>query len=155
MDETGLNSPSSQGAPDEARPRQVSVALDRATLRIADARAFAADYLAASVTDDGRPLPESVAAAVQLVVSELITNTVKYGSGPIELMLASGGGTLAVTVRDGDTTLPTPRLADPARVGQHGLEIVAALSQEVEIQREPDSKRITARIALNRPPGNG
>ncbi|WP_234020886.1 ATP-binding protein [Streptomyces sp. Tu 6176] len=155
MDETGLNSPSGEGVRGETGLGHVSVTLDRATVRIADARAFAADYLAASVTDDGRPLPEGVAAAVQLVVSELITNTVKYGSGPIELTLDSTGGTLSVTVRDGDTTLPTPRLADPARVGQHGLEIVAALSREVEIQREPDGKRITAYIALDRPPGDG
>jgi hypothetical protein len=45
------------------------------------------------------------------------------------------------------------RAADPGRVGQHGLEIVMAISQGFEAQREPVGKRITARIALPDEPG--
>ncbi|MET7609446.1 ATP-binding protein, partial [Streptomyces avermitilis] len=36
---------------------------------------------------------------------------------------------------------------------QHGLEIVRAISQGFEVQREPVGKRITARIALSDTPG--
>ncbi len=82
------------------------------------------------------------------MVSELITNAVKYGADPIELTLSLTDDAVTVTVRDGDTTLPAPRPADPARVGQHGLEIVAALSQTVDVRREPSGKRISAQIAL-------
>ena len=44
--------------------------------------------------------------------------------------------------------LPVARAADAGRVGQHGLEIVMAVAQGFEAQREPVGKRITARIAL-------
>ncbi|MEU0247289.1 ATP-binding protein [Streptomyces sp. NPDC006235] len=37
--------------------------------------------------------------------------------------------------------------------GQHGLEIVMAVAQGFEVQREPVGKRITARIALLDDPG--
>ena len=56
---------------------------------------------------------------------------------------------LSVTVGDGETTLPRARPADPRRVGQHGLEIVAALSRDVEVVQEESGKRVTARIALD------
>ncbi|PWJ02237.1 ATP-binding protein [Streptomyces sp. NWU49] len=96
-----------------------------------------------------RALSDSVVQAVQLVVSELVTNAVKYGSGPVELSLVLEADVVIVTVRDGDTTLPSPRPANPDRVGQHGLEIVLALCQDVDIRREPAGKRITARIAAH------
>jgi hypothetical protein len=38
-------------------------------------------------------------------------------------------------------------------VGQHGLEIVMAVAQGFEVQREPVGKRITVRIALLDDPG--
>ena len=121
----------------------------RQALRIADARHFAADFLTHSQRGRRSPLPESASEAIHLVVSELITNAVKYGADPIDLTLSLTDDSVTVTVRDGDTTLPAPRSADPARVGQHGLEIVAALSQTVDVRREPSGKRITARIALS------
>jgi anti-sigma regulatory factor (Ser/Thr protein kinase) len=148
MDETGLDGSSTQRAPDGADPRTASVTYRREALRIADARHFATEYLTGSQRGLRSPLPESATEAVHLVVSELITNAVKYGADPIELTLSLTHDAVTVTVRDGDTTLPAPRPADPARVGQHGLEIVAALSQAVDVRREPSGKRISARIAL-------
>jgi hypothetical protein len=40
------------------------------------------------------------------------------------------------------------RAADAGRVGQHGLEIVMAIAQGFEAQREAVGKRIIARLAL-------
>ncbi|MGC9479736.1 ATP-binding protein [Streptomyces sp. WG4] len=148
MGETGLDGSSMRRAPDGADPRTASVRYRREALRIADARLFAAEYLTRSQRGRRSPLPENVSEAVHLVVSELITNAVKYGADPIELTLSLTDDSVTVTVRDGDTMLPAPRSTDPARVGQHGLEIVAALSQAVDVRREPSGKRITARIAL-------
>ncbi|WP_267889167.1 ATP-binding protein, partial [Streptomyces sp. MBT28] len=51
-------------------------------------------------------MPERASEAVHLVVSELITNAVKYGADPIELTLSLTDDAVTVTVRDGDTTLP-------------------------------------------------
>lgn len=130
-----------------------SVTFERHAFRVADARNFALRFLA-EAQDDGEPaLPERVLEAAQLVVSELVTNAVKYGSGPIGLSLSLAEDTLSVTVRDGETALPKRRPADPRRVGQHGLEIVAALSQDLEVQQEETGKRVTARIALGEPRG--
>ncbi|WP_078648173.1 ATP-binding protein [Streptomyces leeuwenhoekii] len=130
------------------RPVQASVTLERGSVRIAEARRWTVGRLAEARDDRGRPLPDQVVEAAQLVVSELVTNAVKYGSDPVELTLAFAGDCLSITVRDGDPTLPAPRRADPVRVGQHGLEIVAALSRDVDVRREPSGKRITARIPL-------
>lgn len=60
---------------------------------------------------------------------------------------------MEVVAWDSEPVLPVARAADPGRVGQHGLEIVMAISQGFEVQREPVGKRITARIALPDDPG--
>jgi hypothetical protein len=46
------------------------------------------------------------------------------------------------------------RAADVGRVGQHGLEIVMAVVQGFDVQREPVGKRITLRLALADDPGS-
>jgi anti-sigma regulatory factor (Ser/Thr protein kinase) len=84
----------------------------------------------------------------QLVVSELVTNARKYAPGPVLMELRVTADTVDVTVWDSDPTVPTARTADPGRIGQHGLEIVAAVTEELSIQQESVGKRITARIAL-------
>jgi hypothetical protein len=53
-----------------------------------------------------------------------------------------------VVVWDSDPTLPAARAADPGRIGQHGLEIVKAVTEGLLIEQEPVGKRITARIPL-------
>lgn len=87
----------------------------------------------------------------QLVVSELVTNARKYAPGPVLLDLRIVGDVIEVVVWDGDPVLPVARAADAGRVGQHGLEIVMAVAQGFEAQREPVGKRTTARIALTAP----
>lgn len=149
MNELELMGTSARQAGAVGEPPQISVTFERETVRVADARHWAVQQLTASPGGPSRRLPPRTVEAAQLVVSELVTNAIKYGSGPVELSLAVTDDCLSVTVRDGDTTLPTPRSADPARVGQHGLEIVAALSREVEIRREPSGKRVTAHLALD------
>ncbi|MGW5480659.1 ATP-binding protein [Streptomyces sp. NPDC004008] len=84
----------------------------------------------------------------QLVVSELVTNALKYAPGPAVLDLRVTGAVVEVAVWDSDPVLPVARAADAGRVGQHGLEIVMAVDQGLEAQREPVGKRITARLAL-------
>ncbi|MCG8965250.1 MULTISPECIES: ATP-binding protein [Streptomyces] len=130
-----------------------SVTFERHAFRVADARNFALQFLAEAQAPGEPTLSARVLEAAQLVVSELVTNAVKYGSGPIGLSVALAEDTLSVTVRDGETTLPSRRPADPRRVGQHGLEIVAALSRDIEVRQEETGKRVTARIALDEPRG--
>ncbi|MFJ4536667.1 hypothetical protein ACIP39_11975 [Streptomyces tibetensis] len=48
--------------------------------------------------------------------------------------------------------MPTAQAADASRGGQHGLEIVKAVTEELFMEQEPVGTRITARIALSDTP---
>ncbi|WP_166663639.1 ATP-binding protein [Streptomyces sp. NBC_00582] len=133
--------------PDSA-PAEVTMALDGADGCIAVARSQAVDFLTRAQSEHGLPVSARTLDLAQLVVSELVTNALKYAPGPVLLHLRIVGGTVEIEVWDSDPTLPLARAADAGRVGQHGLEIVMAVAQGFEAQREPVGKRVTARLAL-------
>ncbi|MFH9403884.1 ATP-binding protein [Streptomyces sp. NPDC017638] len=139
-------------APDE-RALQATLALDGDGSVIAQARHLAAGFLTRVQRDHGLPVSQRALELTQLVVSELVTNARKYASGPVLLDLRIAGDAVEVVVWDSDPVLPVARAADAGRVGQHGLEIVMAVAQGFEVQREPVGKRITVRIALLDDPG--
>ncbi len=116
---------------------------------IGAARRFAADFLARARTERNIPVPGRVSGAVQLIVSELVTNACKFTSGPCLMDLELAGGTIAVTLWDSEPVLPVARAAEPGRVGQHGLEIVLALCERYEIRREPVGKRVRVTVGLD------
>lgn len=115
---------------------------------IAAARDVARSFLADLQVSHGLPLSGQVVSVVQLVVSELVTNARKYAPGPYMLTLEVTGGAVDITVCDSNPMLPVAQVVDPDRVGQHGLEIVLAVSEGFAARREPVGKRITATIAL-------
>ncbi|MGW3466088.1 ATP-binding protein [Streptomyces olivaceoviridis] len=129
-------------------PMHETVPLDGQGTCIAEARRHAADFLARVQREYGLPVSDRAMDLTRLVVSELVTNARKYAPGPVLLELRVVGGLVEVVVWDSDPALPMGRPADPGRVGQHGLEIVMAVVQGFEVQREPVGKRVTARIAL-------
>ncbi|MGC5039153.1 ATP-binding protein [Streptomyces sp. DT190] len=134
-------------------PIQETVALDGDGHIIAEARHRAADFLARVQAEHGLPVSARALDLTRLVVSELVTNARKYAPGPVLLELRVSGDGVEVIVWDSDPVLPVARAADAGRVGQHGLEIVMAVAQGFEVQREPVGKRITVRIALLDDPG--
>lgn len=115
---------------------------------IAAARDLARTFLADLQAGHGIPVSGRVMGTVQLVVSELVTNARKYAPGPCMLTLEATGSAVDVTVWDSEPTLPIAQVADPGRVGQHGLEIILAVSEGFTTCREPVGKRVTATIAL-------
>ncbi|WP_461011447.1 ATP-binding protein [Streptomyces capparidis] len=121
--------------------------------RIAEARHLARSFLVDVQAVHGLPVSERAMGAVQLVVSELVTNARKYAPGPCLLTLEVEGGTVRVNVWDSNTALPAVLAPDPGRIGQHGLEIVMALCRSFAVQREPVGKRITASVVLADDPG--
>ncbi|WOT40170.1 ATP-binding protein [Streptomyces coeruleorubidus] len=139
-------------APDE-QDVQTTVALDGDGTCIAHARHTAAGFLTRVPTEHGLPVSQRAVDLTQLVVSELVTNARKYAPGPVLMDLRITGDMVEVVVWDSEPVLPVARAADAGRVGQHGLEIVMAVAQGFEVQREPVGKRITARIALLDDPG--
>ncbi|MCX2925023.1 ATP-binding protein [Streptomyces sp. NEAU-W12] len=136
------------GDPVPGAPRRASYALDGDGAWIAEARRLAKVFLTRVQTEDGLPVSSQVVEVTQLVVSELVTNARKYAPGPVRLDLRIAGDALEVMVRDGSTVLPVAGVADPDRVGRHGLEIVLAVARGVEVRPEPTGKRITALIPL-------
>ncbi|MFI7382553.1 ATP-binding protein [Streptomyces sp. NPDC049813] len=84
-----------------------------------------------------------------LVVSELVTNVLKYAPGPGLLRVGMVEGAIRVEVWDSDSVLPAARGTDPGRIGQHGLEIVARLTRSLAFDTTAVGKRITAEIALS------
>ncbi|HET6860250.1 MAG TPA: ATP-binding protein [Streptomyces sp.] len=134
---------------------QDTVALDGEGPSIAQARHRAIDFLTRVQAEHGLPVSARAMDLTQLVVSELVTNALKYAPGPVLMELRIVGAVVEVIVWDSDPVLPMARAADSGRVGQHGLEIVMAVAQGFEAQRETVGKRITARIALPDDPGGG
>ncbi|MEU1040584.1 ATP-binding protein [Streptomyces sp. NPDC005551] len=123
-------------------------AYDGDTRCIGAARRFATAYLTRVHADHGVPLSPRAVGMTQLVVSELITNACRYAPGPSRLDLRVVEGRLEITVWDGAPALPTPREPDPARIGQHGLEIVLAVCLNYDVQPAPAGKRTTVLLAL-------
>ncbi|MFC8034233.1 ATP-binding protein [Streptomyces griseoincarnatus] len=128
---------------------RASYALDAEGAWIAQARHLAAEFLERARTENGLPVADRVVEITQLVVSELVTNARKYAPGPVGLDLRVFGDAVEVVVHDGNPEAPRPRDADPGRVGQHGLEIVMAVADALDVRQEAEGKSITARIALS------
>ncbi|MFF1872451.1 ATP-binding protein [Streptomyces sp. CB03911] len=128
---------------------RAGAAFDGAPGTAAAARRFADDFLAEAQTRHGVPVTAALAGTVRLVVSELVTNAAKYAPGPCLLDLELTVDDIRVTVWDTEARLPAPRSPDPARVGQHGLEIVLAVCRRYDIERHAGGKRVRAHLPLD------
>ncbi|MER5736875.1 ATP-binding protein [Streptomyces sp. NPDC002262] len=116
---------------------------------VAEARRHASAFLDRARTEHRLPVSPRARDLTVLVVSELVTNACKYAPGPVLMELRIRDDSVDIVVRDGNPAVPAARAADPRRIGQHGLEIVEAVSEELLIEQEPLGKRVTARLALS------
>ncbi len=135
----------------EEQLSRVGYALDGNGGCIAQARHHALAFLGQAQADHHLVVSARTRDLTQLVVSELVTNVLKYAPGPVLIELRITARILDVVVWDSDPMVPAARAADPDRIGQHGLEIVKAVTEELLIEQQPVGKRITARIALSEP----
>jgi len=83
----------------------------------------------------------------ELVLSELVTNAIRYGSGPIRVRLLRDRS-LICEVSDGSTTSPHLRYAAMTDEGGRGLFLVAQLSERWGTRYTPAGKVIWAEQAL-------
>ncbi|ORT53971.1 ATP-binding protein [Streptomyces sp. CB03238] len=127
---------------------RAGVAYDGDSESIGQARRFVADFLNRVAHRYRMAVSSQAVGSAQLIVSELVTNACKYAPGPCAVDLQIAGQVLEITVWDSEPILPVARAAEPGRIGQHGLEIVIALCEGLEIQREPVGKRVKARVSL-------
>ncbi|MGQ4431822.1 SpoIIE family protein phosphatase [Streptomyces sp. SAS_260] len=84
----------------------------------------------------------------ELVVSELVTNAIRYGAHPIRLRLIHDAATLICEVSDTNHTAPHLRRAKTWDEGGRGLLLVAQLTQRWGSRHTTDGKTIWAELFL-------
>ncbi|MFH9085053.1 SpoIIE family protein phosphatase [Streptomyces sp. NPDC017673] len=84
----------------------------------------------------------------ELVVSELVTNAIRYGARPIRLRLIHDATTLICEVSDTSHTAPHLRRAKTFDEGGRGLLLVAQLTQRWGSRHTPEGKTIWAELPL-------
>ncbi|MDH6127961.1 ATP-binding protein [Kitasatospora sp. GP82] len=99
-------------------------------------------------------LPDHTVAAIERVVSELVTNAIRHAgdAGPITAHLwPTPRGNIAVVVRDGSPTPPTRR--DPYNDGTSGYGLAVVASETIAWGWRPhgEGKAVYATIALPGP----
>ncbi|MEV6201573.1 SpoIIE family protein phosphatase [Streptomyces sp. NPDC051771] len=107
---------------------------------VAGARRFASDTLTAWGL-------EELAFTTELIVSELVTNAIRYGRSPIRLRMILQS-TLTCEVFDANSTAPHLRRARTYDEGGRGLLLVAQLSERWGTRHEREGKTIWAEQAL-------
>ncbi|MFJ7069930.1 SpoIIE family protein phosphatase [Streptomyces sp. NPDC101115] len=100
--------------------------------------------------------PEADAFPVELVVSELVTNAVRYGAAPITLRLIRGETTVVCEVDDAALVAPHLRHAKASDEGGRGLHISATLADGWGVRYREDGKTVWAELDVRSPeqPGN-
>lgn len=88
------------------------------------------------------------AFTAELVVSELVTNAIRYGDQPIRLRLIHDAATLICEVSDTSNTAPHLRRARTYDEGGRGLLLVAQLTQRWGSRHTPEGKTIWAELSL-------
>ncbi|MFJ5229954.1 SpoIIE family protein phosphatase [Kitasatospora sp. NPDC088391] len=91
---------------------------------------------------------EEAAFVTELVVSELVTNAVRYGLAPVALRMIRDGGMLTCEVSDGSSTAPHLRRARTYDEGGRGLLLVAQLCRNWGTRHTPRGKTIWAEQAI-------
>ncbi|WP_052440497.1 ATP-binding protein [Streptacidiphilus anmyonensis] len=87
--------------------------------------------------------------SAEMIVSELVTNAMRYGSGPVDLTLALTDAGLRVSVTDEGTALPSAREAGEDALGGRGLQIVRLLAESWDVVVRLTGKTVTCVLALD------
>ncbi|WP_432585275.1 SpoIIE family protein phosphatase [Streptomyces sp. HD1123-B1] len=90
---------------------------------------------------------EEVGFTTELILSELVTNAIRYGSDPIRVRLLRGRS-LIVEVSDSSSTSPHLRRAATTDEGGRGLFLVAQFAQRWGTRYTPNGKIIWAELPL-------
>ena len=84
--------------------------------------------------------------AAVLLVSEMVTNAVRYGGPPLVVELDCDEVSLQVRVRDGGEELPVPRVAAEDDEDGRGMQLVELLSDEWGVEPAADGKTVWFRL---------
>ncbi|MFJ5638977.1 SpoIIE family protein phosphatase [Streptomyces sp. NPDC093223] len=108
---------------------------------VARARTLTTDQLGAWQLED-------LSFTTELVVSELVTNAIRYGGSPIRLRLIRDTAMLICEVSDGSSTAPHLRRARVFDEGGRGLLLVAQLTQRWGTRQTSAGKTIWCEQSL-------
>ncbi|MGW3851661.1 ATP-binding protein [Streptomyces fagopyri] len=93
-------------------------------------------------------IPADTVSRAQLVVSELVTNAVRYADGACGLSLSYRGQGVDIVVWDESSQNVTVRDWDPARPGGFGLEIVRTLCGPLTVTPTAQGKQVHIRMPI-------
>jgi anti-sigma regulatory factor (Ser/Thr protein kinase) len=74
---------------------------------------------------------------VLLLTSELVTNGVRYGLGPVEVGLRSDDAEVRVTVHDRNPATPSVQTPDVSALNGRGMLLVESLASRWGVDRAP------------------
>jgi anti-sigma regulatory factor (Ser/Thr protein kinase) len=83
-----------------------------------------------------------------LVLSELLTNAVKYSSDDVEVAVYAHHDHVEISVRDDNPTLAHTRPAGPAATGGWGIAMIETISQTWGQHQHDNGKTVWARLAV-------
>lgn len=76
----------------------------------------------------------------RLLVTELVSNAVRHGSGSVELVVARNGGGVRIEVHDESPDLPVIVELQPLMEGGAGMRLVATLSDSWGVSPRSDGQ---------------
>jgi anti-sigma regulatory factor (Ser/Thr protein kinase) len=89
-----------------------------------------------------KDLPGATVDAVELMVSELATNSVKHADSAFNLVIDREATHVRVEVSDSGAGEPTARDPPPSEPTGRGLRIVDLMSDKWGVRRSPQSKTV-------------
>jgi len=89
---------------------------------------------------------QEVCDDVVLLVSEMVTNAIRYAAPPVRLEIQAGEQDVVVAVCDGSPELPRPRPAGSEAEGGRGMMLVDLLSTDHGVRIDPPGKAVWARL---------
>ncbi len=110
-------------------------------------RAFCAEQLSAALTD--RPGRGDLIDDANVVVSELLTNSIRARSRVARLSLALHRDVLRVIVDDDGPGQPRMRTAENAETDGRGLAIVASIARAWSVNRLIPGKQVWAELDVS------
>ncbi|MFD7204143.1 ATP-binding protein [Streptomyces sp. NPDC059893] len=96
----------------------------------------------------GVPLDAEAADGISLVASELVTNAVLHGDGPVTVTLHHRPGRLVIEVQDSNTRMPRAQCPGTEQEGGRGLVLVGLLAARSGWELAADGKRVWAEMKL-------
>ncbi len=128
----------------EAERPCAALSIDDDVRAVHQARAFTRQTL------DDWALPGSLPRDAILLVSEMVTNAIVHGRGPIQLRLRQAREQLVIEVEDTATAVPRKLRPTSSDVHGRGLQLVAIMADEWGTRPGRDGKSVWCALDLSR-----